>query len=72
MVCGSNDVHPSPERVTMIERSRDEAVDRGREASSLNDREKREQEDDLSRRRLQGDERQPLTPRERDERWPIG
>ena len=56
----------------MNERSRDDAIDRGREASSLNDRQNREQQDDLSRRRIQSIERQSLTNRERDERWPIG
>jgi hypothetical protein len=56
----------------MSERNRDEGVDRGREASSLNDRDQREREDDLSRRRTQGTERPSLTRRERDERWPIG
>jgi hypothetical protein len=56
----------------MSERSHDDVVDRGREASSLNDREHREKQDDLSRRRLQDMERQSLTRRERDERWPIG
>jgi hypothetical protein len=40
-----------------------------REASTLR---KEDQRDDVSRRREQPDDHQPLTRRERQERWPIG
>jgi len=56
----------------MAERNRDDAVDRGREATSLNQHDDQEQHDDLSRRRAQEGQRPSLTRRERDERWPIG
>ena len=51
---------------------RGDESDLSRSASDRGERDEGEERDELTKRRQQLGGRQPLTQRERDERWPIG